>query len=301
MRALAEFVMKGRTEAVMVSALMTGMVLFAWVGAAVVALVTLRKGAEEGSKVLLWTMLPAIFWAAMGDTGPVTTLLATMVAAMALRSTASWPMALSVSAATGLVTTVVLITVGRGYIEQIAVLLNDGLQQIFSQLGQSQQPTAAEPQAQAPQPSVLQVASLFGLSNTMMVVVCLVLARWWQALLYNPGGFRQEFHSLRLPPVLASVLLILGVLLSTLGSDYRLLSVILGVPFVIAGVALVHGIVGRLQLSSGWLAFAYIGWLMLTPLKAIVFIAAVLDSWIDFRSRLPIKNGDQAGPGSNEP
>mgnify|MGYP007113695048 CR=1 FL=1 len=37
----------------------------------------------------------------------------------------------------------------------------------------------------------------------LQLVFGLLLGRWWQALLYNPGGFRSEFHQLRLYPALA--------------------------------------------------------------------------------------------------
>ena len=34
------------------------------------------------------------------------------------------------------------------------------------------------------------------------LITTLLLARWWQSALYNPGGFRKEFYSLRLPRIL---------------------------------------------------------------------------------------------------
>ncbi len=83
MRALAEYVMRGRMQAVIVAAVATGSVLFAWIGAAVVALVTLRKGTNQGLYVLFWALLPAFIVAWGGDTGPLTTLLGVALAASA--------------------------------------------------------------------------------------------------------------------------------------------------------------------------------------------------------------------------
>src|SRR5690625_6133709 len=60
MRALAGFVMRGREQAVLVAALSTATLLLSWLGAAVVALVTLRKGTRAGLQVLLWALLPAV-------------------------------------------------------------------------------------------------------------------------------------------------------------------------------------------------------------------------------------------------
>jgi len=282
MKALAEYVMRGRTEAVIAAALATGTVFFAWVGAAVIALVTLRKGSNQGSQVLLWAMLPAVVMAAMGDTGPVTTLLGVMLAAIVLRSTSSWSWALVAGVTSGLVTALVLLTFGRGYIEEILRLLSDALAQLQSQ-------NSASTPLQLIQPTVLQVAGLLGLTNAFTVVMCLILARWWQAVLYNPGGFSAEFHSLRLPPALSIALLLVGLVLSALGSDYRLLAVILALPFMFAGFALVHGLVAKKQLGSNVLTMFYIIWLLFAPVKALLLIAAIIDSWINFRGRVATK------------
>lgn len=286
MRALAEYVMRGRSQAVIAAALATGTVLFAWVGAAVIALVTLRKGSNQGGQVLLWAMLPAVVMAAMGDTGPVTTLLGVMLAAIVLRSTASWSWALVAAVVSGIVTALVLMTFGRGYLEEILRLLGDALAQLASQNTESAT-------SQVAQPTVTQVAGLLGLSNAFMVVMCLILARWWQSLLYNPGGFRTEFHALRLPPQLCVALLLVGLLLSTLGSDYRLLAVIFALPFMFAGLALVHGLAAKRQINSNILIMFYIAWLLFDPVKALLIIAAIVDSWINFRGRVADK-----GPGS---
>jgi hypothetical protein len=278
MRALAEYVMKGRAQAVIAAALATGTVLFAWVGAAVIALVTLRKGSGQGSYVLLWAMLPAVVMAAMGDTGPVTTLLGVMLAALALRSTSSWSWALVAAVISGLMTASLLLTFGRGYLEEILTLLGDTLAQLASKGGDS----AIMPA----QPSVQQVAGLLGLSNAFTVVMCLILARWWQALLYNPGGFSTEFQGLRLPPQLTVGLLIAGLVLSMLGADYRLWAVIFAVPFVFAGFALAHGLAAKKQLNSNWLKIFYISWLLFDPLKALLLIVAIVDSWLHIRGRM---------------
>ncbi|ARN74388.1 hypothetical protein [Oceanicoccus sagamiensis] len=283
MKALAEYVMKGRSQAVIAAALATGTVLFAWVGAAVIALVTLRRGSSQGSQVLLWAMLPAVVMAAMGDTGPVTTLLGVMLAAIVLRSTASWSWALVAAVTSGVVTALVLLTFGRGYLEEILRLLADALTQLASQNTES---TAS----QVAQPTVMQVAGLLGLSNAFMVVMCLILARWWQSLLYNPGGFRTEFHALRLPPQLSVALLLVGLLISTLGADYRLMAIMFALPFMFAGFALVHGLAAKRQISSNVLTMFYIAWLLFDPVKALLLIAAIVDSWIHIRGRVADKN-----------
>ena len=279
MRVLAEYVMKGRAQAVIISMIATGSVLFAWIGAAVIALVTLRQGIKHGSYVLLWAMLPALVLASMGDTTPVMTLLGAMLVAMVLRSSGSWSWALVATVASGVITGLVLLTVGQGYIEELSKLLSETLAQLASQSDQAS-PLVTE------KPTPPQIAGLLGLSNAFTVTLCVILARWWQGILYNPGGFGDEFKGLRLAPQLAVVLLLAGLVLSTLGSDYRLWAVIFAVPFMFAGFALVHGLVAQKNMKGGWLTVFYISWLLLDPVKALLIGAAVVDSWIDIRKRL---------------
>ena len=58
-------------------------------------------------------------------------------------------------------------------------------------------------------------------------------------------------------------------------------------PFAMSGLALVHGTVGQLALSGGWLVIFYIALLLLSPLWMALVFAAIVDSWIDIRGRLP--------------
>lgn len=282
MRVLAEYVMKGRTEAVIAAVLATGTVLFAWVGAAVVALVTLRRGAVQGAQVLAWALLPAGVLAAMGDTGPVTTLLGATLVAAALRATNAWSWALLTASASGLLVALLMVSIGQGYSQQVVAIFGEVLTQLAEQATEPEQAAALL----ALTPNVQQVAGLLGMMNALSVALCLVLARWWQALLYNPGGFRTEFHQLRLTPQLTILLIVVGLLLSALGADYRLWATIVSIPFMFAGFALIHGVAAKKQLSGNWLGFFYIAWLFVDPLKALLLILAVVDSWIDFRGRL---------------
>ena len=49
MKSLAEFVMRGRFQALLVSVAGAGSMMFCWISAAVIALVTLRRGAGHGA------------------------------------------------------------------------------------------------------------------------------------------------------------------------------------------------------------------------------------------------------------
>lgn len=281
MRGLAEYVMKGRTEAAIAAVFAIGTVLFAWIGAAVIALVTLRKGATLGSQVLLWAMLPAVVWSVWGDPGPLATLLGVAWGAMVLRATESWAWVLVAAVVSGLLSGVVLLTLSHAYIEEILRLYAEFMAVLVSQQNGAEGPALVAPVVTAP-----QVAGLLGLNNAFTVVLCLILARWWQSMLYNPGGFRAEFHRLRLPPKITVGLLLLGVLMSSLGADFQYWALIFSMPFIFAGFALIHGLAAQKNIDANWLAMFYFCWLLLAPVKVLLIVLVVVDSWMGFRERL---------------
>ena len=104
MRGLAEYVMLGRRQAIIIVLLCGFFPLLYFFSAATVALVALRKGQREGLLILLWALLPAGLLWAMGDTSPVFLLLGTYVLALVLRNTLSWQLVLLLALAVGLVT-----------------------------------------------------------------------------------------------------------------------------------------------------------------------------------------------------
>jgi len=276
MRALAEYVMRGRIQAVMVAVLATGSVFLAWIGAAVVALVTLRQGTNQGAYVLFWALLPALVIAWTGDTGPLSTLLGVTLAATVLRSSQSWPLALSAAATAGLLTGLALIFLGEEYLQVLVTLVGD----FFARLQEQNE------SLQLAAPSMSQVAGLLGWGNALSVTLCLMLGRWWQSLLYNPGGFKEEFQSFRLPPAMTIVLLLVAMGVGSLGVDFWFWALIAALPFIFAGFGLVHGVAAKRQLNSVWLGLFYFSWLLLDPVKVVLLLAVIVDSWIDLRARV---------------
>lgn len=66
--------------------------------------------------------------------------------------------------------------------------------------------------------ALLQIVSL----------LCLMLGRYWQSVLYNPGGFGLEFRALRLSPPLAFGLLAVMFLAPNLGHELAMLTPMCG-------------------------------------------------------------------------
>jgi len=110
-----------------------------------------------------------------------------------------------------------------------------------------------------------------------------MIGRWWQALLYNPGGFRQEFHNLRFDPRIMVIMLglILAGLLDIPPLDGWLPLFYIAPMF--AGLAVAHYTVAVKKLGTPWLVLCYITLVMMAP---AIFLLGLADSVLDLRKRM---------------
>lgn len=280
MKAIAEFAMRGRFQALLLTVAGSGSILFCWISAAVLALVTLRKGAGAGAQLMLWALLPSgVLLYTTGDSGPLALLLGTTVLALVLRATVSLSLAVLASLVVGAAAGVAIITLGGVYLEQMVAVLGEFLANLEQQLTQGGEAV------ELARPTATQIAGMLGAGTAMTSVLCLLLARYWQAALYNPGGFSVEFQALRYTPAVATALALATVAISGFGVEYRTWAVICVLPLSFAGLALAHARVRSRGLGLGWLIGFYLAWLLLDPVKLMVVFAAIADSWFDFRQR----------------
>ncbi|MFT7234587.1 MAG: Na+-transporting NADH:ubiquinone oxidoreductase subunit NqrB, partial [Methylophagaceae bacterium] len=130
----------------------------------------------------------------------------------------------------------------------------------------------------------LVVAGLF--TN---VVLGLLLGRAWQAGLYNPGGFAEEFQQIQLGKVPAIITILMAAIALISGAGFAIIQnclPILLVLFSVQGVAVVHCVVRMQQKHKGWLVVMYV--LLLVMMPQMVFLLAVvgvLEQWFNFRRR----------------
>jgi len=127
-------------------------------------------------------------------------------------------------------------------------------------------------------------------ASTLFIIatLSLLLARSWQAKLFNPGGMRREFHELRFGKIVSAGGLFC--LLAALITGFEVLNsvaMVLATLFTIQGMAVVHSAVDRLGLRTAWLVSAYVLLLMMVPYSLIgVGLLGISDAWVDYRNRI---------------
>lgn len=134
------------------------------------------------------------------------------------------------------------------------------------------------------------MTGLMAAGLTLNLLVCLFIARWWQAILVNPGGFGREYRQLRLGRGFSGLSLAVAVV--SLLPDAGMLAMIAGdllkvmvVLLALQGLALAHDMVHRAGAHRGWLVGVYFLLLLASQASVITLaLAGLLDNWVNFRS-----------------
>jgi len=294
MRALAAYVMRGRMQAVLATGICAFLALtipvlapLSYISGAVVALIALRQNVADTAGIMGLALL-FIGGLAMLSSGSVMPALVYAALfwlpaacfALVLRHTGAQGMLVAAAAAAA---AAVLVAI-HALAGDVPAWWSIHLEQIVAEhdLGIDGETIK----------SLSRLMTGFAVGGVLVggQVVTVLLARWWQSLLYNPGGFGPEFHALRLPRgmVLALVMITAYALLSrsetgTLQWDLVLVGILM---LMFQGLAIVHASVARYKVHSAWLVLMY---LVLFTMQIYAVLALALlglaDNWIDFRAR----------------
>ncbi|MGB2115461.1 MAG: hypothetical protein ACPHV4_01590 [Porticoccaceae bacterium] len=279
MKALAEFILRGRVQALIVALVGS---FFPLVSSATVGLVALCKGYKEGFLLFLWASLPLVVMQQVGSENMLLTAvsvasLGIMVIAASLHSVyASWQWTLIAAVVIAIICAVVFGFLMAADVTELLVIT----QQMFETLQSADAPVA----------SGISEPLVLGLVAVILAVGCvmsLLLARWWQSAVYNPGGFQKEFHGFTISSKVAVILLALFLIGRLIPEGYQLWADLALLPFLLAGIAMIHSTIKLYGLGSQWVALLYIGMILVgKPVTLILVVLGLTDSLIDLRSRL---------------
>ena len=281
MRGLAEFIMRGRWQALAVAVLGSVLVIAAPMSAAAIALVTMAQGMRNGTWVALWALLPALLlgWVS-GDYGTGFLLLSVYVGAVVLAQTLSLSLALMAIIPVSAVGGFVLLTFNTAFLEAMLSMLDAWIAAL-----QSESPETGD-SLNALRPTANQVAGLMATGNAFLASLSLLLGRYWQSALFKPGAFGEEFRALKLPGALTALLVLVAMAGALNGSETAAWSALAGIPVTLAGFGLFHHIAKRQQLGGTFLTIGYVLWVIVDGLKVGVLLAVLLDAFLDLGRRV---------------
>jgi hypothetical protein len=123
------------------------------------------------------------------------------------------------------------------------------------------------------------------------IVAGLFLGRWWQAILYNPGGFKKEYLNLRGQTSLAiATLVIMGAALLFSGVIAEIcwnISLLLFVLYAFVGTIILHCAFSTLKLKRFMLPFLYITMMLIPHALIPAAIIGLADTWLNLRTKIP--------------
>ncbi len=292
--------------------------VFGIAGILIASLVTLRKGIVEGALMTVAATLPYVIsfyvsvnhsetiplvvWAAVGVA--VLSNLLTYVFTVMLVKRATWSSILQIGALIG----VLVVSVIHLAYPDVTNWWGQQLQSYYAEA----QSVIAKSAAAATSSGVVTAATNAATSvadnqletinvtkqyaTGLMIagilfnaILQLIVARWWQAIVFAPGMLRKELHKIRLSQ-LAGVLFAISLVLSYLGNSVVLdIMPILYTLFGAAGLSLVHYLFGLMHSNTVWfwLSVFYVTLIFALPVSMVLIaIIALFDIWLDVRKRV---------------
>ncbi len=294
--------MRGRLQAILVAAAAAMLSLLlpplTYISSAVIALVALRKGWSEGLIVIAGAAGAMALFAVVTPVDPLHAVLLAAVIwlpvwmlALVLRQTVSLSATVSVAALVGCA------LVAGAYLgmDDPVQAWRDVLERLIEQAQEQNELAATDALGKMLMDAAPHMTGMLAAALALGLTLSVFLGRWWQALLYNPGGFGREFHGLRLGRNFALATLAILVTSMTaagwLGEVAANALIVVVAAYLVHGLGLLHGIVAAKNINVGWLISVYAVTLLLPQSSLLLAAAAFADSWMDIRARIIKKDG----------
>ncbi|NOU20910.1 MAG: hypothetical protein HOO93_03825 [Methyloglobulus sp.] len=290
MKWLAAYIMRGRLQAMLVASTLAMLSLImtplSVLSSGAVALVTLRRGAYEGLIILASSSLAAGILATLIQVSYQFILIYVLflwlpiwLIAIVLREGRHISLAVEIAVLIGVVGVVAY------------YLFNSDPAMMWAQVLPKMVP------ANSPVEDVKRIIGLIAPYMTgiaaagavFSMLLGLFLGRWWQSLLYNPGGFRQEFLSLRTESRLAMIsLAIIGIAMLSSGAVSQIAwntAIIMFVLYTFIGIAVLHAVFSGMKIGQYAVAMFYITMFLIPYSMIPVALVGFSDTWLDLRKR----------------
>jgi hypothetical protein len=294
---LADYIMRGRTQAIIVASTLALLSLkfppISVLSSASVALVTLRHGALEGMYILfgagLATALLGFFVLGNYQFAMLYALLLWLpvwVISIILREGRQLSLAVEIAVLIG------ILGVAGFYLyePEPAAMWAGLLEQMVRQTS-------------APIKDVKgwienfshYMTGLFAAGTVFSLLFGLFLGRWWQSLLFNPGGFKQEYLALGTGPKLAAgsaaVLATAFFTEGTLSEIAWNMTILLFALYTVIGTAVLHVVFAQTRMSRFAVPMFYITLILVPQVLPPVAVVGLIDAWLNIRKKYSNQSG----------
>lgn len=292
MRRFGEWLLQHRNNALFtVIAIMlvsTTLQFVGWMAAVIMCFVTLRKGPKEGAFLLVWLALPQVVQLVQGAEPMVllnfvTEGVCVWLFAVILRQSQSWQWVIEAGTLLAMIAVIGVYLwmpdVESWWLVRLATFYQQANGALFPTLPK-------EALTHFTQQMSLYMTSFQVLMVLSSGLINLLLARWWQALLFRTGGLRKELHGLRLGHAMLALLVIAGVLLLVQQHWSHAVLPIALFPLFLVGLSVIHCVIGQLKTAWFLLGLFYGLLIVFFPYVAgVVMLVALADKWVNFRVR----------------
>jgi hypothetical protein len=293
---LADYIMRGRTQAIIVASTLALLSLkfppISVLSSASVALVTLRHGALEGLYILFGAGIAAALLGFFAIDNYQFALfyalllwLPVWVISIILRESRRLSLAVEIAVFIG-----ILGVAGFYLYEPDPAAMWAGLLEQMIQ------------QTQAPIKDTKvwidnfahYMTGLFAAGTVFSLLFGLFLGRWWQSLLFNPGGFKEEYLALGAGPKLATAsLAILAAAFFTTGMLSEIawnMTILLFTLYTVIGTSVLHVVFSQTKMSRFAVPMFYATLILVPQVLPPVAIVGLIDAWLNIRK----KNSNQS-------
>ena len=288
MNFLATYIMRGRIQAMIVASSLALLSLMmppvSVLSSAAVALVTLRLGAKEGLTILGCSSLATAILGFLVIGSFQFALMYVMVLWLPV-----WLIAIVLRESRSLFLTIE-IAVWVGVLGVIGFYLYDADPATLWKSILTQMIPVEAPVVDLQQKMDMLVHYMTGIiaaGSVCGLLFGLFLGRWWQANLYNPGGFKQEFLFLQCKGRLSvGAFALVGIALATSGVISEIVwntTILLFVLFAVTGTAVLHTVFSKMKLERFIVPMLYITLFLIPHAILLVVLVGLSDPWLNLR------------------
>ncbi|MCK5881100.1 MAG: DUF2232 domain-containing protein [Sinobacterium sp.] len=289
---LAQWLLKGQGQALAFVTVCFGAGYIFWpiniIAAAGLSLITLRQGAQQSATIAALALIPTaiIGYQLGGIYMPLLLGLSTLITSETLKQTNSWSFSLlALTGSAFAASAAMLVFFNTALLEQVSIM-QEFLAHVSEQMDSQNEAQLEMMQLINESLNARFIAGIWGSMLVIMVFFGLALARSWQAQLFNPGGFQQEFHQLRLGKADTLIYIVTGLGLLAIDTSLMTWAWMSFFPLTISAVALCHWGAKQRGLGQHWYIIFYMMLIISDFVRLFLVVIALLDTSVNFRQRI---------------